>query len=316
MTQEELAENICDPVTLARYESGKLNPSDEKFCLLMQKMGMSGEQYVIPVQNAKASHETQMKNILHALEREDFEEVEKNINFLKKDSTFLMENIENKQYIKRLELMINYEMGEIEAGEYIESLETILKWTFKDYDENYFPIHRVFTENEVLIISNIARQYAQMGKTELAIHLYYNLEDYFQTDVVINDYKPRYIELLSLSNLLGLSKRYDESIKICKRGIQWLLKYDKSNYLYNFYYNIGWIINKKIQGGMENPEAMKQAKCYIWLAYQLCQIYPENKENANHILKFYKDSFKSISEEGLNCNKLKEEEEYPKKYKN
>lgn len=303
MTQEELAENICDPVTLARYESGKLNPSDEKFCLLMQKMGMSGEKYAIPVQNAKTDHETQMKNILYALEREDFREVKKNISLLKKDQTFSMECVENKQYIGRIELMLDYEIGKIADIEYIRSLETILKLTFKDYDENYFPIHRVFTENEVLIISNIARQYAHMGKTELAIRLYYNLEDYFQTNIVINDYKPRYIELLSLSNLLGLSERYDESIEICKRGIQWLLKYDKSNYLYNFYYNIGWIINKKVECGMEKPEAMKQAKCYIWLAYQLCQIYPENKENANHILKFYKEISNSINEEAPSHNR-------------
>lgn len=222
MTQEELAENICDPVTLARYESGKLNPSDEKFYLLMQKMGMSGEKYAIPVQNAKTNHEVYMKNILYALEREDFIEVEKNINILKKEKTFSMDYAENKQYIERIELMLDYEIGKITDIEYIKSLETILKLTFKDYDEKYFPIHRVFTENEVLIISNIARQYAHMGKTELAIRLYYNLEDYFQTNIVINDYKPRYIELLSLSNLLGLSERYDESIEICKRGIQWL----------------------------------------------------------------------------------------------
>ena len=39
MTQEELSEFICDPVTLARYESGKIDPTDEKFLCLMEKMG-------------------------------------------------------------------------------------------------------------------------------------------------------------------------------------------------------------------------------------------------------------------------------------
>lgn len=291
MTQEQLAENICDPVTLARYENGSLNPSDEKFCLLMQKMGMSGEKYVIPVQNAKANHEVQMKNILYALEREDFQEVEKGIELLKKDSAFSMKSVENQQYIRRIELILEDEAGKITNTEYIKSLETILRLTFQDYKEDHFPIHRVFTENEVLIISNIARQYAQMGKIEQAIHLYYNLEEYFQTNIVINDYKPRYMEMLNLSSLLGLSGRYDESMKICKRGIHWLLKYGKSNYLYNFYYNIGWLINEKIKNGEEDPEAIKQVRCYIWLAYQLCRIYPENKKNIDHILNFCKENF-------------------------
>lgn len=31
MTQEELSEGICEPVTLSRYENGQLNPSDDKF---------------------------------------------------------------------------------------------------------------------------------------------------------------------------------------------------------------------------------------------------------------------------------------------
>mgnify|MGYP000342718077 FL=1 len=30
MTQEELAEGICDTYTLARYESGGVSPSEEK----------------------------------------------------------------------------------------------------------------------------------------------------------------------------------------------------------------------------------------------------------------------------------------------
>lgn len=291
MTQEELAENICDPVTLARYESGSLNPSDEKICLLMQKMGMSGEKYIIPVQNTEANHEIQMKNIMYALEREDFQEVEKGIESLKKDSTFSMKSVENRQYIRRIELILEDEAGKITNAEYIRNLETILKWTFQDYNEDYFPVHRIFTENEVLIISNIARQYAQMGKREIAIRIYYNLEEYFQTNVVINDYKPRYIELLNLSNLLGLSGRYDESMEVCKRGIQWLLRYGKSNYLCNFYYNIGWLINEKIKSGEEDPESMKQVRCYMWLAYQLCRVYPEDKKKLNFILDFCKENF-------------------------
>lgn len=291
MTQEELAENICDPVTLARYESGSLNPSDEKFELLMRKMGMSGEKYVIPVQNAKANHEKQMKNILYALEREDFQEVEKGIESLKKDSDFSMKSVENQQYIRRIELILEDEAGKLTNTEYIKSLETILKWTFQDYNEEHFPVHRVFTENEVLIISNIARQYAQMGRRDIAIRIYYNLEEYFQTKMVVNDYKPRYIELLNLSNLLGLSGRYDESMEICKRGIQWLLRYGKSNYLCNFYYNIGWLINEKVKRGEEDPGAMKQVKCYIWLAYQLWRIYPENKNISDCIFDFCKENF-------------------------
>lgn len=291
MTQEELSEGICDSVTLARYENGSLNPSDEKFFLLMQKMGISGEKYVIPVQNRKEVHEIRMKEILYALETANYQEVKKGIEALKGDADFSLDCVENQQYIGRIELILEDEAGKLTNTEYIKKLEKILKLTFPDYNENHFPVYRLFTENEVLIISNIARQYAMMGKRELAIRIYYNLEEYFQTGVVVNDYKPRYLELVNLSNLLGRSGRYDESMEICKRGIKWLLRYGKSNYLYNFYYNMGWLITKKVKNGEEDLNKMKQAECYIWMAYQLVQIYPENKESIECILDFCKENF-------------------------
>ena len=294
MTQEELAEGICDSVTLARYENGSLNPSDAKFFLLMQKMGISGEKYMIPVQNRKEVHEIKMKEILYALEIEDYQEVKKGIEALKEDSDFSMECVENQQYIGRIELILDDVAGKLTNREYIKKLEEILKLTFAGYNENHFPVYRLFTENEVLIISNIARQYAEMGNREKAIHIYYNLEEYFQTGVVVNDYKPRYLELVNLSNLLGLSGRYEESMEICKRGIQWLLRYGKSNYLYNFYYNMGWLINEKIKKGEEDWERMKQAECYVWMAYQLFQIYPENKKSMECILNFCKENFSDV----------------------
>ena len=39
ITQEELSESVCDPVTLSRYESGKIDPSDSKFCALWKRWG-------------------------------------------------------------------------------------------------------------------------------------------------------------------------------------------------------------------------------------------------------------------------------------
>ena len=46
ITQEELSESVCDPVTLSRYESGKIDPSDSKFLRLMEKMGEKGSTFI------------------------------------------------------------------------------------------------------------------------------------------------------------------------------------------------------------------------------------------------------------------------------
>ena len=50
MTQEELSQFICEPATLSRYENGQINPTNDKFTQLMQRMGETGELYTFPVQ--------------------------------------------------------------------------------------------------------------------------------------------------------------------------------------------------------------------------------------------------------------------------
>lgn len=285
MTQEKLAENICDPVTLARYESGKLEPTDDKFEQLMQKMGMAGERYVLLIHDEAIEH--RMKNILYAFERKEFDVAKEELEILKADEKFDDTTTENRQYVQRIELNIAYRKGEIDSDEMLAGLIEALKITFPEYNEEHFHVYRIFTETEVLLINNIATRYWAKGEQELAIHLHENLEEYYQLGVVINDYKPRYICLVNYSNYLGLSGYYDKSIEICKRGIGWLTSYGKVNFLYNFFYNIGWNIDKKIQQGLENKEMMQMAQCYVWMAVQLCEVYPESKKQLEHTKKYY-----------------------------
>lgn len=285
MTQEKLAENICDPVTLARYESGKLEPTDDKFEQLMQKMGMSGERYVLPLHDETVEH--RMKNILYAFERKEFDVARGELEILKADEKFDANTPENRQYVQRIELNIAYKKGEISSDEMLDGLLGALKITFPEYNEEHFHVYRIFTETEVLLINNIATQHWKRGEQQLAIHLHENLEEYYQSNIVVNDYKPRYICLISYSNYLGLSGYYDESIEICKKGIQWLHQNNKYNFLYNFYYNIGWNLMKKVEGGLEPESVRTVAQCHIWLAMQLCDILPENKQNLEKIKNYY-----------------------------
>lgn len=84
-----------------------------------------------------------------------------------------------------------------------------------------------------------------------ALRIYHRLDQYFKREDMVNDYKPRYLVYVGYSNILGLSGKYDESIAICKREIEFLREKGILNYLYNFYYNIGWNISKKIECGLE-----------------------------------------------------------------
>ena len=71
ITQEELSESVCDPVTLSRYESGKIDPSDSKFLRLMEKMGEKGSTFIFQLETSLLEVEDESEKLNKAIEQHD-----------------------------------------------------------------------------------------------------------------------------------------------------------------------------------------------------------------------------------------------------
>ena len=287
MTQEELSEGICEPVTLSRYENGQLNPSDDKFVRLMQKMGESGETCLFPLYCEDVRLQQEMENMLYAIEEKNWCKVEKLKQKIETEFHLSKDYSENRQYLKRIETITRYRKKEINVQEAIEELRTALNETLGNIEPENFPVGKILRETEILVIYNLASYYAEAGNAPKALVIYERLDKYFSRKDMINDYKPRYIIYVGYSNFLGLNGRYDDSIAICKREMKLLLDKGKTNAVYVFYFNIGWNICEKIKKGLEKKERIQEAKCYVWTAYQLCSLYPENKKNLKVIRDYY-----------------------------
>lgn len=285
LTQEELAENICDPVTLSRYETGELNPSNDKFMRLMQKMGEREELFSLPIECETSNVQKTMDELLFAIEQRDWESSAKLLEIFKTNHKMSMEYAENVQYITRIEVIMKYAENKISPESAIEQLTSIFQLTFPNCLSEKFPVRRILRESEMLILFNIAVFYGETGKIEEALAIYDRFVEYFGRTDMVNDCKPRYLISLGHSNLLGNIGRYNESINVCLCEIGWLLKNNRANYLYNFYYNIGWNIKKKVEDNLEDTCELEKAKIYFWIAYQLCQLYPENTNNLKKIEK-------------------------------
>lgn len=298
MTQEELSEGICEPVTISRYENGLLNPSDEKFVRLMQKMGENGNTCLFPLHCEMADLQKEMEKMMNLLERADWDEVENQKRKMEQEFQLSLDYPENRQYLKRIEVVVNYKKGRISVREAIEQLKDALHETLKIREPEDLPIYRILRETEILITYNLATYYEIAGDYEKALRIGRKLDEYFKRDDMVNDYKPRYLVFVGYSNILGLSGKYDESIAICKRECEFLREKGILNYLYNFYYNTGWNISKKIECGLEKKERIRDARCYVWMAYHLCKAYPENKNNLKTIIEFWEE----INHDG--CSKL------------
>ena len=289
MTQEELAEGICDPVTLSRYENGQIDPTEERFVRLMQKLGVKSDRYIFPIECESAEIEKIMVEILYFIEKKDWKSAEKFLNIIKNKYSISMEYCENRQYCKRIEVIINYNKGIIDEEEAIKELEEALSYTYDGDIWNEFIASRIYRETEILILFNMATLYSLIGDEKKALSVYQNLDNYFMRSDILNNNKPRYLVYVGYTNLLGKIKEYDKAIRICWREIKWLKRNNKVNYLYNFYYNIGWCMKKKIDEGLEEKKGILIAKIYVWVSYWLCYKYPENENNLRKIEKFYRE---------------------------
>lgn len=287
MTQEELAENICDPVTLSRYENGQIDPTDEKFVRLMEKMGERIDIYTFPIECEDVEIQKYMEQLLHIVEQGEWEQLEIQRKRIEEKCGISRNYPENRQYLKRLEIVADEKRRIITSETAIAEMTEAMRETLGDCKPEAFPIRKVLTETEVLVIYDIALYNALSGKMRNSLKILEQLDQYFQRQDMINDYKPRYIIYLEYSNLLGQNGRYDESIEVCRKEIEVLRERKQMNYMYNFFFNIGWNIYEKIKKGLESKEKIPEAKSYIWVSYQLCKEYPENKSNLKIIEKYY-----------------------------
>lgn len=282
MTQEELSDSICDPVTLARYENGKIDPTDAKFLRLMEKMGEKGSTFLWALETCLLEVEKEIEKLKKAVEQHNWKAAEIIKNRLIQNEHFNMDYSENRQYLKWIETIIQYETGMIAEKQVLEYLEEAWGYTCDKIPTKKFPLKRIYRETEIWILHDIAVFYKILGLYDCACAYYERLLKYFEQKDRINDDKPIYLIYLGYSNVLGIMGQHEKSIELCFKAIKRGIEKNQMNYLYSFYYNIGCSL--QTYGNMEQK---KMAKLYIWVAYQLCLIYPENKNNLGIIKKRY-----------------------------
>ena len=134
MTQEELAEGICDTYTLSRYENGTLNPSEENFQKLMNKLEMSEETILFNLQTEDVNIEKVRNRLLWLFEKGDYQGAENEIEEIISKNQLPLMYVENRQFLYRIRLVAENNSGKLDLVNYILSLEKLLRESFKDYD--------------------------------------------------------------------------------------------------------------------------------------------------------------------------------------
>lgn len=284
-SQEELCYGICSTGNLSKIENGIRMPNRRTIEALMQRLGCE-DVFLQFTSKEEMYQEKLCKEIVRKLSDKDFDGLEE---ILEEFESVISEgDILNSQYCRFTKAMIDQERG-VPEEEVIRELEEALQMTKPKYMKEGLNPAGLLTYNEIVILTNIANNYAGIDNQK-AIEILLDLKKYMDTHILDGQERIQKYQIIifNLSNILVDEKRYDEAIEMCDLGIE---NSKSSNRLRLFPY---FLANKgfALLGKGETEAARRQLRksYHMWEAMDnekecrrlLC--YLKEKWNVNSLL--------------------------------
>lgn len=273
LTQGQLCEGICEPITISRLENGKQVPSYTRIKALLERLGLPGSRYFALLSKNEERMETLRKDI-----RADvicFERAEdKDRPQIREQALAKLEELEQlaepddqvcRQHILSSKVSLGKPDGPYSFEERLDMLMEAIRLTVPRFDLEEIKLGR-YSMAETTVINQIARCYAHMGQKTKAIDIYCQLLKYIEK----NDQElPKYAGHFCLvahnyAIDLGLEKRYRECVEIAEQGRQVCVRYGDYQFLPGFLAILAechYFMNEKAQSAKRYMEA-----CYIYEA--------------------------------------------------
>lgn len=288
MSQESLAENICDPVSISRIECGKTTPKRRIFRKLMERVGMSGGNFETVVQ----------------VERPELLELAVQISILLShsngaDAEPLIEQLEQKmnssnkfarQYLLEVKALAKFNQNKISAEEHAALQKEALYLTLPRLDMDKLA-NWSFSRQEVSIINALSYSYDKMGKEEEIIKLLQIVQKHYENKpFALMHYVVGYeLTMRNLGNVLGNVGRYEEAIEVADKGISLGLQAGRGAVLGTTIYDRGWDME---QLWKDKKYTKEESLPYVKASYALNLLFGSKRTQVflrEHIEKCYYD---------------------------
>lgn len=223
MTQEELSDGICSVETLSRIENNRHKIKRETYRQLMEKMGRGVHDNCVVCMGKDMSLLDEYSLLEDALAKRDYHIAE---HYLVRIRDKISDFVVDRQYLKRIESLLDYAMGRIEAQEHMRRLGEAMEMTIPDYTCYLWGDKRdivyPYREQEILILMEIGNTYYDMRELDKTIWVY---------EMIIRSLDAGYMDvksaeelkLINLANLSGpLNKlgRYEEALEKAREGLE------------------------------------------------------------------------------------------------
>ena len=281
-SQEELCYGICSTGNLSKIENGVRMPNRRTIEALMERLGYA--EVFLQFSSREEMHQVELcKRIVHKLSNRNFEGLEEVLEEF--EATISEDDILDSQYCRFTKAMINQANG-APAEEIIEELESALQMTKPGYRKEKFVLKGLLTYNEIIILINIASNYAG-NENNRAMEILFGLKHYMDTHVLDRQERIKKYQVIiyNLSVILIEEMRYDEAIELCDLGIRNSKENNRLNLFPYFLVNKGFALLEK--GEREQAERQLQKGYHMWEAM-------DNEKECERLIHYLRERWNFI----------------------
>lgn len=229
LSQEQLCQNVCEPITVSRLENGRNMPSHDTISKLLQKLGQP-ERYVILLSKNEMEIEALKEEIVHC-----------NVQRKKDEGRIKLRELEEiteaddkltRQFILRSRVLLGRPDGEYSFEEKLQMLREAIGLTVYNFDPERIE-HSFYTLEEVKIINQIAMTYSDNGDHKTAANIYQKLFENICKNIKNKIQSGGYLPMVAFnySRELALRKHYEDAIEIAEIGWKYCIDYANSQFL-------------------------------------------------------------------------------------
>ncbi|MBQ7780524.1 MAG: helix-turn-helix transcriptional regulator [Lachnospiraceae bacterium] len=265
LSQEELSEGICDPVSISRIECCKVAPKREIYRKLLERVGMTGSRFENVVQMEQPELMELAMRIGILLSHTKGEEAEPLIAELEQKMKHAGKFA--RQYLLNVKAIALYDQEKITAEEHTAMQEEALYMTLPQVDLEKLA-EWSFSRLEVNIINMLSYSCEATGKAEEMIELLQIIRrQYENKPFALEHYVVGYeLTMRNLGNLLGNCGRYKEAIEIADKGIRLGVQAGRGVILSTALYDCGWDMEQMWKTGQYTK---KESLPYVKASYAL-----------------------------------------------
>ena len=215
LTQEQLCEGICEPMTLSRLENGKQTPSRNRINALLQRLGLPDDRYFALLSKNELEMEALQKEIVACNVTEKVSEgFEKLAQFEKLSDP---DDPIAQQFILRSREVLGCLDRRYTPQERIDLLMQAIRLTVPRFELDQIE-QFLYSRDEIKIINQISIAYSDDGQNEKAAEIYAQLLRYvrkhFQETITSIGVLP--LILYNYARVLDLCGRYEEGAELAQ----------------------------------------------------------------------------------------------------